>query len=144
MVVKNHLNFFVGEGEASSSSDCGGGADHSSETIGTDGTEGSSRGLNPEASEREITEHLVASRWSEAVSAYKRHAVNWPDSTIVSSTLSEGSEGGSCEDWHGVGSRSVEDDVHSMLNLLCKHLQANVIDQSGKIQFAFIFKIKVS
>ena len=59
---------------------------------------------------------LAQSKWSEAVAAYKAHLSRPPGP--FSSDL----------DWHGVGTRSVEDDIHSMLNLYCKHLQANVIE----------------
>ena len=77
--------------------------------------EGTAAGGTQEDGEREIIDLLAQSKWAEAVAAYKAH-------------LSRSAAATSDPDWHGVGTRTVEDDIHSMLNLYCKHLQANVIE----------------
>merc|ERR1712111_126284 len=69
--------------------------------------------------EREVTELLAQSRWAAAVTSYRKHAAR-----------TFGGLSGMIQDWHGVGSRSVEDDIHAMLDLYCRHLQAKVIDQN--------------
>ena len=68
-----------------------------------------------------MTELLAQSRWSAAVTTYNKFRTRFGSGS--SGMIPD-------QDWHGVGTRTVEDDIHAMLDLYCKHLQAKVIDQN--------------
>ena len=103
--------YFSGEGNSSSDGPAEKSDDQSAETIGDSADDE----VTAEQDERDIMDLLAQSKWSAAVAAYKAYLTRWPPRQ-------------SDPDWHGVGTRTVEDDIHAILNIYCKHLQAKVID----------------